>query len=70
MTQVLSLALFSGLRILRCPELWCRSQMWLRSGVAVAVMWLWHKLAVTAQIRPLIWETPYSTDAALKRKKK
>ena len=27
----------SGLRILRCCELWCRSQMWLRSSVAVAV---------------------------------
>ena len=33
-TRVRSLALLSGLRI---PELWCRSQMQLRSGVAVAV---------------------------------
>ena len=32
-----SLALLSGLRIWRCRELWCRSQMWLGSGVAVAV---------------------------------
>ena len=31
-TQVQSLALLSGLRIPRCHELWCRSQMWL---------WLW-----------------------------
>ena len=36
--QVRSLALLSGLRIRRCRELWCRSQMWLGSGVAVAVM--------------------------------
>ena len=26
-----------GLRIKCCRELWCRSQMWLGSGVAVAV---------------------------------
>ena len=36
-TQVQSLALLSGLRIWLCCELWCRSQTWLRSGVAVAV---------------------------------
>ena len=32
-----SLALLSGIRIWSCHELWCRSQMWLGSGVAVAV---------------------------------
>ena len=32
-----SLASLSGLRIWCCHELWCRSQMQLRSGVAVAV---------------------------------
>ena len=31
------LALLSGLRIQHCCELWCRSQMQLRSGVAVAL---------------------------------
>ena len=36
--QVQSLASLSGLRIQRCRELWCRSQMWLGSGVAVAVL--------------------------------
>ena len=36
--QVRSLASLSGLRIQRCYELWCRSQMQLRSGVAVAVV--------------------------------
>ena len=35
---VLSLASLSGLRIRHCRELWCRSQMWLRSLVAVALM--------------------------------
>ena len=35
--RVRSLALLSGLRIQHCHELWCRSQMQLRSGVAVAV---------------------------------
>ena len=36
--RVRSLALLSGLRIHRCPELWCRSKTWLRSRVAVAVV--------------------------------
>ena len=36
--QVQSLALLSGLRIQCCHELQCRSQMWLGSGIAVAVM--------------------------------
>ena len=33
--QVQSLASLSGLRIWYCRELWCRSRMRLRSGVAV-----------------------------------
>ena len=36
--RVRSLALLSGSRIRRCPELWCGSQTQLRSGVAVAVV--------------------------------
>ena len=36
-TRVRSLALFSGLRIQCCLELWYRLKTWLRSGVAVAV---------------------------------
>ena len=36
--QFLSLALLSVLRIQHCRELWCRSQMLLRSGIAVAVV--------------------------------
>jgi len=35
--QVRSLALLSGLRIQRCGELWCRSQTWLGSCIAVAL---------------------------------
>ena len=35
--SVRSLALLNGLRIWRCHELWCGSQMRLRSGIAVAV---------------------------------
>ena len=35
---VQSLALLSGLRIWRCPELWCRSQTQLRSCFAVALV--------------------------------
>ena len=35
---VRSLALLSGLRTRRCCELWCRSQTWLGSGVAAAVV--------------------------------
>ena len=38
--RVQSLALLSGLRIWWCPELWCRLQMWLGSGVTVAVVWV------------------------------
>ena len=33
-----SLALLSGLRILHCRELWCRSQMWFGFLVAMAVV--------------------------------
>ena len=59
------LALLSGLRIWGCRELWCRSQMRLRSGIAVA-----HRLAALALIRPLAWEPPYVSGVAVKRQKK
>ena len=36
--EVRSLASLSGLRVWRCRELWCRSQMQLRSCMAVAVV--------------------------------
>ena len=36
---VQSLASLHGLGIRTCPELWCRSQMWLESRVTVALAW-------------------------------
>ena len=45
---------------LHCHELWCRSQTRLRSMLP----WLWHRLAATAPIRPLVWEPPYASGAA------
>ena len=33
-----TLASLSGLKIWHCHELWCRSQMWFESGIAVAVV--------------------------------
>ena len=33
------------------------------------LLWLWRRPAVVAPIRPLAWEQPYATRAALKRKK-
>ena len=52
--------------------MWCRPQMWLRTGIAVALvlLWLWCRLAAVASIRPLAWEPLYAVDVALKRKKK
>ena len=52
-------ASLSGLRILHCCELWCGSQTWLGSHVAMAVV----------QLDPLAWEPPHAEGAALKRKK-
>ena len=34
------------------------------------LLWLWCKLAATAQIGPLVWEPPYAVGAALEKKKK
>ena len=40
-----------------------------RRGSDLALLWLWHRLAATALIRPLAWEPPYATSAALERTK-
>ena len=40
----------------------CRSQMWLRSGIAMAVV---YRLAAAALIRPLAWEHSHATGVAL-----
>ena len=61
-----SLASLSGLRIWCCHELWGRSQMRLRSRIALAVAWP----VAAALIRPLAWELPCASGMALKKKKK
>ena len=59
--RVRSLALLRGLRIQRCHELGCRSQMQLRSGVAVALA-----EAGGYSYFPLAWEPPYAMSVAPK----
>ena len=38
-----------------------------RHSLDVAMLWLWHRLAGAAPIRPLAWELPYVTGVALKK---
>ena len=45
-----------------CCELWCRLQMQLGSGIAVA--------AATAPIQPLAWEPPYAMEVAQEKAKR
>ena len=40
-----------------------------RHGSDPALLWLWHRPAATAPIRPLGWEPPFAVGAALKRTK-
>ena len=40
-----------------------------RCGSDMALLWLWHRPAATALIRPLAWEPPYALGAAQKRQK-
>ena len=56
--QVPSLDSLSGLRIQRCRELWCRSQM--RLGSDLALLWLWCRSATAALIQRLASEPPYA----------
>ena len=42
-----------------------------RRSLDLALLWLWHRLAAVAPIRPLTWEPPYAVaSAALKTKTK
>ena len=41
-----------------------------RHGSDPALLWLWHRLAATAPIRPLAQEPPYAMGVALKKTKK
>ena len=36
----------------------------------LALLWLWRRPAAVALIRPLAWEPPYASGAALERQKK
>ena len=41
-----------------------------RHDLDLALLWLWHRPAVVAPIRPLAWDTPYAAGVALKSKNK
>jgi len=41
-----------------------------RPGLDPELLWLWHRPAATAPIRPLAWEPPSAMGAALKRQNK
>ena len=56
-------ALFSRLRIWCCNKLWHSSQMWLGSGVAVAMM----QATATALMQLLAQILPNATGAAIKK---
>ena len=62
--RIRSLAFLSGLRIWHCRELWSRSQIWLKSGAAVAVV----KVGSCSSDSTLAWEHPNAAGVALKSK--
>ena len=41
-----------------------------RCGLDPMLLWLWHRLAATALIRPLAWEPPYAMSADPRKDKK
>ena len=41
-----------------------------RRGSDPTLLWLWCRLAATALIKPLAWEPPYASGAALEKTKK
>ena len=41
-----------------------------RCGLDPALLWLWHRPAAVALIRPLAWEPPHAVGVGLKSKKK
>ena len=64
--RVRSLPLLSGLMIRR----WVSCDVGCRRGSDPVLLWLWHRLAATAPIRPLAWEPPYAVRAAQENGKK
>ena len=41
-----------------------------RCGLDPELLWLWHRLAIVAPIRPQAWEPPHAMGEALKEKKR
>ena len=41
-----------------------------RRGSDPMLLWLWRRLVGTAPIRPLAWEPPFATGAALEKVKR
>ena len=41
-----------------------------RCSLDLVLLWLWHRLAAVVPIRPLDWESPYASGAALKKQTK
>ena len=41
-----------------------------RHSLDPGLLWLWHRPAATALIRPLPWEPPYAMEAALEKAKR
>ena len=41
-----------------------------RRGSDPVLLWLWRRPAAVAPIRPLAWESPYATGAALEKAKR
>ena len=41
-----------------------------RRGSDLALLWLWHRPAAIAPIRPLAWEPAYAAGAALEKAKR
>ena len=64
--QVRSLALLSGLRI---PGVAMSCGVGCRLGSDTVLLWLWHRPAATAPIRPLAWEPPYAMGVAQRNSK-
>ena len=67
--QIRFLALFSGLGSSAAVS----CGVGRRCGLDLALLWLWHRPATTALIRPLGWEPPYATlekDKKTKKRKK
>ena len=41
-----------------------------RCSLDLVLLWLWHRPAAAAQVRPLAWESPYASGAVLIKDKK